>query len=353
MDNFSSLPSGIDLNKQAEVHRACASLVAKGQPVTNEAVRAITGGSYSTIGPHVKSFKASQRIATVAPDQTGLPADLVEAIQQLHTRLQHAADEKVALASAEVVRTEAKAHAELAAAAAREASLAQENATLKETLATIESTVRDLTERDAENALSITRLSAENIALEQRLADRAADLFAAKEQIERAQQRYLHMEERTTAQLREEREAAVLRYEKLLHAHEQLRTRSASMETALQVAEALTTELRDDVARGRDAVGRLQAIKEELELSRAKTASELRRSEMDASAVRQRLEQLVQELSELRLALAGKEGEAKILQRDLHRVQNLYDRLAQEQVIWRQERSALEDLLRERNGDNC
>ncbi|HAF6260230.1 TPA: hypothetical protein G9F11_002853 [Salmonella enterica] len=84
---------------KTDVFDACNMIYSAGQNVTLDAVRAITGGSFSTISPLVKEWKAEQSGVNASLEsgiaRTDVPAKLTELLNTLWTSAMAAASEKM------------------------------------------------------------------------------------------------------------------------------------------------------------------------------------------------------------------------------------------------------------------
>lgn len=84
---------------KTDVFDACNMIYSAGQNVTLDAVRAITGGSFSTISPLVKEWKAEQSGVNASLEsgiaRTDVPAKLTELLNTLWTSAMEAASEKM------------------------------------------------------------------------------------------------------------------------------------------------------------------------------------------------------------------------------------------------------------------
>ncbi|TFL16139.1 DNA-binding protein [Jannaschia formosa] len=121
---------------QTDVDDACAQLEGLGQTVSQKSVRAITGGSYTTLGPMIQHWRAAQaeeaRLLDVpVPESVAAAADLhlarlweeaVRAASQEHDSLRHEMKElrstgEAARAKAEDIIAELEAERDAARAA--------------------------------------------------------------------------------------------------------------------------------------------------------------------------------------------------------------------------------------------
>ncbi|ECT5249628.1 hypothetical protein ATT74_07645 [Salmonella enterica subsp. enterica serovar Panama] len=84
---------------KADVVNACNELYAQGKNVTLDAVRAVTGGSFSTISPMVKEWKAEQSGVNASLEssvaRTDVPAKLTELLNTLWSAAMAAASQKM------------------------------------------------------------------------------------------------------------------------------------------------------------------------------------------------------------------------------------------------------------------
>lgn len=333
------------------VHRACAALALAGRAVTNEAVREAIGGSYRDIAPLVKAYKAMQRTAPVAPEQAGLPGNVIEAVQLLQTHLQAGADEKVAAAHQQLTEVQARAHADLQAAATREAALASENAQLRLDLVNSRAKVATLEAYRADQAATIARLEADNAGQVRRLADRAAELHEAREQLKQGKLQYAHLEEKSASNLAEERRLAAQRYNLLQHDHQQLQHANGGLEMALRAADGQVMQLRADAERAMAAIEAAGASAAQAHGERDHFATALEQAQVANGELRRQAEGVEQQLRDVRLELAGREGESRVLLRDLAKAQNQVGQLSEQYLVAKQERARLEDMLRQQGGE--
>ncbi|EBR8158599.1 hypothetical protein DOA20_26120 [Salmonella enterica subsp. enterica serovar Newport] len=84
---------------KADVVNACNELYVQGKNVTLDAVRAVTGGSFSTISPLVKEWKAEQSGVNASLEssvaRTDVPAKLTELLNTLWAAAMAAASQKM------------------------------------------------------------------------------------------------------------------------------------------------------------------------------------------------------------------------------------------------------------------
>ncbi|HAU7790996.1 TPA: hypothetical protein JES96_001104 [Salmonella enterica subsp. enterica serovar Wangata] len=84
---------------KADVVNACNEIYAQGKNVTLDAVRSVTGGSFSTISPMVKEWKAEQSGVNASLEssvaRTDVPAKLTELLNTLWSAAMAAASQKM------------------------------------------------------------------------------------------------------------------------------------------------------------------------------------------------------------------------------------------------------------------
>ncbi|BEV15592.1 DNA-binding protein [Herbaspirillum sp. DW155] len=192
----------------SQVAKAAAQLTQAGKTPTIDTVREALGdtGSKSTIAPMLKRWKAEHQESVDGAD-TGLPAELVEAIKSIYQRLR----DDVARQLEEMTVTH---HADLTAmreqrdaALASETQLRQAHSTLAAECSRAQQSLSKCHEELQSGALALTAAQTENAGLQQRLADRATEVHALNQQLTQARAQFEHFQEATARQRAEERQA--------------------------------------------------------------------------------------------------------------------------------------------------
>lgn len=192
----------------SQVAKAAAQLTQAGKTPTIDTVREALGdtGSKSTIAPMLKRWKAQHQESVDGAD-TGLPAELVEAIKSIYQRLQ----DDVARQLEQLTVTH---HADLNAmreqrdaALASETQLRQAHNALAAECSRAQQSLSKCHEDLQSGALALTAAQTENAGFQQRLADRATEVYALNQQLTQARAQFEHFQEATARQRAEERQA--------------------------------------------------------------------------------------------------------------------------------------------------
>ncbi|MCP3656829.1 MAG: hypothetical protein GY734_07650 [Herbaspirillum sp.] len=192
----------------SQVARAAAQLTQAGKTPTIDTVREALGdtGSKSTIAPMLKRWKAEHQESIDGAD-TGLPAELVEAVKSIYQRLQ----DDVARQLEEVnVTHQADLNAmrgQRDAALANEAQLRQAHGALTAECSRAQQSLSKCHEDLQSGALALTAAQTENAGLQQRLVDRTTEVHALNQQLTQARAQFEHFQEATARQRAEERQA--------------------------------------------------------------------------------------------------------------------------------------------------
>lgn len=325
---------------KSDVKRARDALLALGRHPSLDAVRIELGntGSKTTIHKYLRELEAEEGGA--APG-VSLSEELQAIVATLADRLQGEADNRIAAIRAECtaqVQAQTNAarelQAQLAMAAekgqALERQLAQERQAFGETRDelqreriarhTAEQHARDLHDRLAENEEHRKSLEAKHVN-----ARDALEHFrqASREQREQEQRRHEHQLQQLQVEMRQLQQQLVARQEEVTRLNQE------------------GARLTSDLLHARQALAEAQRLAERREAEWSRLAAD---SQQRATAKAALLEQ---ELTETRLELAGNTREIKLQQKELARIQRLYDQLAEEKVTWRHERAQMEEMLRQ------
>jgi hypothetical protein len=329
---------------KSDVKKARDTLVAAGRHPSLDAVRIELGntGSKSTIHKYLKELEAEEGAAMPGPS---LSEELQGLVARLAERLQGEADLRIATAqsdcAAQIQVHAAAAHAleaELAASTARERGLQEQLATGRDVLAgtreelqqekiarhTAEQLASGLRDRLAENEAHVKSLEDKHVH-----AREALEHFrqAAREQRDQEQRRHEHQVQQLQAELRQMQQQLAGKQEEVTRLHQ---------EGARIVSELL--HARESLSAARHAAETTEAE------WHARLADTQRRAESQGKL-------LERQLTESRLEVAGNVREIQLHQKELARVQKLYDQLLEEKLTWRHERAQLEEMLSQRDQD--
>lgn len=272
----------------SQVVQAAAQLAAAGKSPTVDAVREALGdtGSKSTIAPMLKRWKAEHQ-GTVAEVDSGLPAELVEAVKSLHGRLQDEVKRQLEQARDEHEAALAALALERDAARADRAQLRQAHDLLLREAESIRVALQRSQQDLQASTLALTAAQTENAGLQQRLADRVAEVGHLHQQLTQARSQFEHFQEATARQRASERQADEQRIARLeqdltlqRHRHDEQQAVQARQELMLVQQEDELAELRQAQEQGRQALAHVSAERErqaEQLLAQASARAELER----------------------------------------------------------------------------
>ena len=156
---------------QDAVTDACDELMESGKNVTVNAITAMTGGSFSTVGAMVKNWKAEQAAKTAPAIE--IPETVKTAMQKATTVIWEAASD---LAISEIERIRKDAGESLDKARTELSEYAAEIARLEKELEQSQKITTETEKRLSAAMSQISELTTQNTALETRLSDRDNEL---------------------------------------------------------------------------------------------------------------------------------------------------------------------------------
>jgi chromosome segregation ATPase len=331
----------------SHVAQAAATLLENGKNPTVDNVREALGstGSKSTIAPFLKRWKAEQQDA-IAEAESGLPAPLLQAVKGLHQHMQAEANQQIEQArQAHGVAMGEAAEREKQLRTGHQAALAA-NAALTEELARARETLSQLSTAHHAQTVALATVQAENAGLQQRLADRAAEVATLDHQLSQTRVQFEHYQEATAAQRAEERQAAEQRIARLEQDLASANRQIAAQQLTLGQQETRIAQLTSDQA---SLQQELHAQQEELASLRSERERSSARLE-EAVAARQHLADQVDaiqlQLTDTRTALAAQEREASMRTEQARRAEERADRLSEEKMDLLQVRATLEQQVR-------
>lgn len=167
---------------QDAVNATCDKLHADKQAATVNAVIAVTGGSFSTVGPMVKLWKEEQ--AKQAAPLPEMPEIVTKAMHKATADVWAAAS---ALAGEEMARTQTEAEQAISEAKAELQEYTREVSRLENELEQAQKAATDAQVRVDDALGKVSGLTTEKTALETRLSDRDAELERIRADFEKLQ----------------------------------------------------------------------------------------------------------------------------------------------------------------------
>jgi chromosome segregation ATPase len=327
----------------SDVAKAATKLIEDGRNPTVDSVRDALGGtgSKSTIAPFLKRWKAEHQ-GKIAQVEAGLPPSLLAAVHGLHQHMQAEVAQQLAQAKqqhAEALRAAAEREQQLRTE--RDAAIAAQDAATKD-LTHTRGALAQLQANHHAQSVIVATVQAENAGLQQRLADRAAEVATLDHQLSQARTQFEHYQEATAAQRAEERQAYEQRSTRLEHDLTNASRHIAAQQAKLGQQEARIAYLDAEQERQEHA---LHTAQEELTTTQSARDRLTNRLE-DTTAAKEDLgTQLVavqQLLIDTRLTLAAQECAVSMLADQVRRAEDCVDQLTQEKLAWVQERAVLE-----------
>jgi len=331
----------------SHVAKAAAQLAAAGTNPTVDTVRAALGdtGSKSTIGPMLKRWKAEHEGETAAAG-AGLPVELLEAVKSLHERLQADAQRQVDLARAEHQATLDAVREQLRQCQAHDGMLSQSAASLSAELAHKTAALTTLQETHQSDRIALATLRSDNAGMEQRLADRAAEVTALGEQLAQARVQFEHFQEAIAAQRLEDRRAFDRIAGRLEHdlagAQQRLLAQQATLaqqDTQLGQLRADHDERAHEARAARKELAAVLADREQLTRQLAEAAGHAKTEALN-------LDKVAGELTETGMALAAQRRQSELLEDRLIGMAAERDQLARDKLALAQDNAVLRERVR-------
>jgi chromosome segregation ATPase len=330
----------------SSVAQAAAQLVAAGKNPTVDTVRDALGdtGSKSTIAPMLKRWKAEHQNQVLTQD-TGLPADLLQAVKGLYERLQQEAAEKIEAIHTSMEAEKQAFKTQLNTAHELTSTLAQEKDELNGLLG------KEKAERvQIENALqqmhlAHTKAETEITGLHQRLADRQSQIDGMHKQLEQARTQFEHYQESTAQQRTGERQQAEQSRLRLENELTEARQAVAAHKFVIGQRELEMTHVIQDKDRVSAEYGSLQAVHAPLQLEYQRQDQQLRISSTAQTELRSRLETMSTALAKTNNELAVLSAEKPFLQERITALEAKMQSLLDENKVLVIEKARMEGLL--------
>ncbi|MCD6027280.1 MAG: hypothetical protein K0R08_1799 [Solimicrobium sp.] len=182
----------------SHVAKAAAALVADGKNPTVDTIRVALGdtGSKSTIAPLLKRWKAEHQEAILEAD-LGMSVELLQAVKNIYEKMQtDVIDqlEQVQITHQTGVEAAVK---QMQQAKAKNVQQEKINTGLRSELERINTTLKQLQTEHHAATVTLSSVQAENVGLNQRLADRATEINALNQQLNQARMQFEHYQEAT------------------------------------------------------------------------------------------------------------------------------------------------------------
>jgi len=165
-----------------QVFQAAEQLKEDGKNVTVNAVIALTGGSFSTVGPMVRDWKKQEEEqATVVIE---MPDNVMEAVKRAAAEIWRVANQQ---ANEQVEKVKAEAAERVSMLEEETAEYETEVRRLEGEAEVFERDIEAVTKRAEASEQTITKLQADKAALDARLADRDQEIERLRSQLDATQ----------------------------------------------------------------------------------------------------------------------------------------------------------------------
>lgn len=239
----------------SDVAKAAAKLAANGKNPTVDSIRESLGstGSKSTIGPLLKRWKDENQDVIVSTE-TGLPSELLLAMKGVYEKLQADVNQQL--------ETECEKHqVEMQKMFNQTRQLEADNLILSEVkaklLVDIQQAKDNFTQLQVEHHLqsvNLVAIKSDNAGLEQRLADRAAEVVSLNQQQMQTRIQFEHYQESTASQRAEERQSFEQRIARLEHEISGYQQRIQELQMIAAQQDSEISQLRSENSRFQDGL---------------------------------------------------------------------------------------------------
>ncbi len=331
----------------SHVTKAAAKLLEEGKNPTVDSVREALGGtgSKSTIAPMLKRWKA-EHTEDIVEAELGVPAELLHAIKGVYDKLQ--GDVQQQLVAADAVHQVA-----LQAATDRTNRIITDNQALFDAngaLSTELKLAKDaLTRlRTEQHALdvSMATMQSDNTGLQQRLADRAAEIAALNNQLTQSRAQFEHYQEATARQRSEERQAADQRIARLEQDHAGAQRQVSAQLSTIGQQEARLVAAIEENMRLQEAVRHAQEQAVASRLERDQLTFHLQEITSARETLTVQLDTTQQTLNVARTAMAGEEKKTQLLTERLDQVEQKMEKLELNRLALLTDKAELQALAR-------
>lgn len=327
---------------------AAVRLVAQGKNLTIDNIRETLGGtgSKSTIAPLLKRWKTAHQ-DSVAQADLGLPAELVLALKGMYEKVQADAALRYQQAT-QVHQTETAILQErLQQAFVEHDALRNVHDEQAQALAEAHARILVLDKTVHRQEIALASLSSEKVGLEQRLADRSAEVASLTLQLQQARTQFEHYQESVAQQRADELQAAEQRHNHLEQELSALRQRLLAQQTRLGELQAQEQRVAQDNDRLQSTLLTTQESLTQSCNAHEQAAFQLTELKRIHQALEQHHGTSEQRLAEKRTNLAVTEKERNLLAERLTQAETQLTNLLTEKLLLLQEKAVLSSQLAE------
>ena len=316
----------------SDVMKAAQIVAADGRNPTVDSVREALGstGSKSTIAPLLKRWKEEFQGAGAVKTESGLPAELMEAMRGVYDKQQRDVAQQLETGMQQN-RAELDAALEkLKKTESERLKLTEARAALTQELRATQHALAQLKEEHHFRAVTLATLHSDNAGLSQRLADRGEEIAALNRQLAQVRSQFDHYQEAAATQRSEERAQAQQRISRLEQDNAQLQQRLQGQQATLvqqdmrlAQLQAEQTRLSSEVAADREALATVRPERDQFEFQYLQAAA-------SADALLAKLDPALLALNEAKVALAAQDRQLDMLAENAQAAQQRVEVLALE-----------------------
>ncbi|MFL1495431.1 DNA-binding protein [Pseudomonas sp. O64] len=331
-----------------QVANAAARLAAEGQNPTIDSIRAALGGtgSKSTIAPLLKRWKSAHP-ATVIQADLGLPAELVMALKEVYLKVQ--AQATLQFEQAEQIHQASKAalHEQLQQTVVEQEALLNIQQQQALALVSADTRLQELDETVQRQEIALAGLRSEKLGLEQRLADRVAELASLTQQLQHSRVQFEHYQTTVAQQRADERRTAEQCRHRLEYELTELRQRLLAQQTRLGELQAQEQQLSQDNVHLQSSLLTAQEALIQSRSAHAQVVYQLAELNQTHQTLEQRHEHSERRLVEAQTNLAVIERELGLLAQRLTQTETQLTELTTEKQLLLQDNAVLISQLAE------
>ncbi|MFZ6765713.1 DNA-binding protein [Undibacterium sp. Di26W] len=330
----------------SHVAKAAGKLIEDGKNPTVDNVREALGdtGSKSTIAPMLKRWKAEHQEVNVAAELT-IPAELLSVVKNVYDKIQEQA-------RSQIDEAQSMHKSALQDAAIREQSIKTEYQVLEsnmseqfDELKRVRDALAKLQNEHHGLIVKFTGLESENAGLQQRLADRAAEVTALNQQLSHASKQFQHFQEAVATQRAEENRAAdqriaLLERDKVRLQQQLIDHQRLDVQQAAQISSSI-----NEILRLQEVMHIAQEQAATIGSERDRIVYQVKELAIAHHGLKSELATAQQLLIDVRGALAGQERETYLLRERLAAEEKIASAMETERIALIQDIAAMRATL--------
>lgn len=331
-----------------QVANAATRLVAEGQNPTIDRIRAALGGtgSKSTLAPLLKRWKVAHP-GTLAQAEWGLPTELVLALKEVYEKVQAQTAQQLAHSEQAHQVVTAELEEQLQQAVEERDVLLSRQEQQAQALAAAGTRLQGLTETVHRQEIALAGLGSEKLGLEQRLADRIAEVTSLTQQLQQGRVQFEHYQASVAQQRSDERQAAEQHHHRQEQELAELRQRLLVQHTRLGELLAREQHLSQENDRLQSTLLTTQEALTQSRSTHQHVALLLTELKQSHQALGRRHQQGEQCLAETRTTLAVIERERSVLAQRLTHAETQLTELTTDKQVLQQDNAVLTSQLAE------